>query len=792
MRIPSKLKESLTFAIPAGGRSSRSGFTCPFSSCSSLSLPKDAPALAARLSRAADSKSLLLGMQLHAQITKWGFISDIFSQNQLILMYTKCSALKCGLEVFEQMPHRNLFSWTLLLSGAVQVGELELGLVLLSDMTRHRFLPNEFALGSALKICIDLSAFEMGMSIHGYAVKIGVERNPFVGSSMLNFYSRLGSIEEAEAVFCSVNNPDTGCWNAMAGAYADCGLGLKAVELVSLMQAKGVHLDEFTFANALKGCSLVGYDNYGRELHGLIVCSELGFSTSISNTLLHMYLKTGRKDSALKVFNMMHEKDIITWNTMFSSVRDDARSLVHLFHKFMSMEMKPNSITFSILLRRCGDISDLSLGLQFCCLVLQSGLFSDSKVTRSLINMFSNCGAMSMAHSIFDCISSKSTCDVNELISGYNLTHCYMEALRVFCHLSEFGIKADECTFSSILESCCRSGNEKMGNKIHCAILKFGFSSHGYICSSLVKLYATVGRQIDAFRCLRELKRSDLTCWGSLVSTLVHHGCSDEAMHSMKRLMESGDDPDEFILGSIFNGCANMSSLHQTKSAHSLAVKMGHDTHRFIASSVIDAYAKCGDVQSARMAFDHSSDIKDVVIYNSMIMGYAHNGLVVEAMEIFDKMKLANLQLSQATFVSAISACSHMGFLYQGCLLFQSMKSEYGMEPSPDIYGCIVDMLSRSGYLVHAKTMIEEMPFPPWPGILRSLLSGSRVHGNIAISKWAYEKLLQLVPENDAAHILLSSVYSEAGSWEDAAFLQRDMIDKGISKSPGHSWIQMQ
>ncbi|OWM63119.1 hypothetical protein CDL15_Pgr008035 [Punica granatum] len=625
MRIPSKLKESLTFAIPAGGRSSRSGFTCPFSSCSSLSLPKDAPALAARLSRAADSKSLLLGMQLHAQITKWGFISDIFSQNQLILMYTKCSALKCGLEVFEQMPHRNLFSWTLLLSGAVQVGELELGLVLLSDMTRHRFLPNEFALGSALKICIDLSAFEMGMSIHGYAVKIGVERNPFVGSSMLNFYSRLGSIEEAEAVFCSVNNPDTGCWNAMAGAYADCGLGLKAVELVSLMQAKGVHLDEFTFANALKGCSLVGYDNYGRELHGLIVCSELGFSTSISNTLLHMYLKTGRKDSALKVFNMMHEKDIITWNTI-----------------------------------------------------------------------------------------------------------------------------------------------------------------------SLVKLYATVGRQIDAFRCLRELKRSDLTCWGSLVSTLVHHGCSDEAMHSMKRLMESGDDPDEFILGSIFNGCANMSSLHQTKSAHSLAVKMGHDTHRFIASSVIDAYAKCGDVQSARMAFDHSSDIKDVVIYNSMIMGYAHNGLVVEAMEIFDKMKLANLQLSQATFVSAISACSHMGFLYQGCLLFQSMKSEYGMEPSPDIYGCIVDMLSRSGYLVHAKTMIEEMPFPPWPGILRSLLSGSRVHGNIAISKWAYEKLLQLVPENDAAHILLSSVYSEAGSWEDAAFLQRDMIDKGISKSPGHSWIQMQ
>lgn len=696
--------------------------------------------------------------------------------------------------MLDQMAEATLVSWTLLVSAALRLGELHLGLVVFLDMMRHGFVPNEYALGSVLKICTCLNAREMGMSVHGYAVKIGMERDPFVGTSVLNLYSGLGCIEEAEAAFCSVNNPDVVCWNAMAGAYAQCGFGLQAMEVVRWMHAKAVHMNECTFINALKGCLLASDVNFGRELHGLIVCKGLGFGTSTSNALLDMYLKAGRRDSAMKLFNMVQPKDIITWNTMFQgfSVGDDARSLFHFFHEFMIVGMKPNDITFSILLRHCGDISDLSLGLQFWCLLLHSGFFSDNKVTSSLISMLSKCGAVSMAQSVFNSIYLKSTSNLNELISGYNLSFLYMEALQVFCHLPELGVKVDDCTFSSTLESCCLSVNETMGRQIHCSVLKLGFSCHGYVCSSLIKVYATVGRRADAFQCLKELKKPDLACWGTLVSTLVHHGCSDEAISSLKCLMESGVSPDEFILGSIFNCSSDMASLHQTKSAHSLSVKTGYERHTFVASSIIDAYAKCGDIYSARLAFDQSSEIMDVVIYNAMIMGYAHSGLGMEAVEIFVKMKLANLWPSKATFVSVISACSHMGFIDQGCTLFQSIKSDYGMEPSPDIYGCMVDMLSRGGYLRYAKKLVEEMPFPLWPGILRSLLSGCRVHGDLEISKWASEKLLQLVPENDATHILLSKVHSESESWEDAAFVRRQMIDKGISKCPGYSRIQVQ
>ncbi|KAG5521658.1 hypothetical protein RHGRI_034027 [Rhododendron griersonianum] len=134
-------------------------------------------------------------------------------------------------------------------------------------------------------------------------------------------------------------------------------------------------------------------------------------------------------------------------------------------------------------------------------------------------------------------------------------------------------------------------------------------------------------------------------------------------------------------------------------------------------------------------------------------------------------MKLVDLKPSQATFVSIISACSHMGLVDQGHALFKSMTLDYGMEPSPDSFGSLVDLLSRNGLLQDAKHIIEAMPFKPWPAIWRSLLNGCRIHGDRELGEWAARKLCLLVLQNDAAYILLSKVYSEDGDWEGAAKL---------------------
>lgn len=758
---------------------------------------KDSTAIAVALSLSENSKSSFLGLQIHARIIKLGLTNGIFSFNNLIKMYSKCGHLGDALRVFDEMPERNLVSWTLMVAAAVQDGEFELGLEVYSELVTIGLRPNEFTVGSVLKgcaACASMEAYKFGMSVHSFALKIGIEQNRFVGSSILNMYAKLEDVESAKGVFESMTNLDTACWNTMIGGYAQCGYGFESLKLVSLMVSKGISMDHFTFVNALKGCSAMGNFNLGKQLHGLLIQSDMEFSTSVMNALMDMYSTNGKKDLSFKVFNRIKTKDIISWNTAFGVFSEDinARKLLNLVHEFLLANMKPNHITFSVLFRHCGKLLDLNLGLQFYCLALQFGFCNAVNVRSSLINMFSRCGAMEMAHLFFDSLLYKNITSWNELISGYNSNYYYVEAIKTFCNLWRLGVEVNEFTLSTILETCFQDEHQQMIRQIHCAIVKSGFSFHGYVCSSLIKCYVKFGQLDDSFEFFYGFDRLDLETWGTMISALVHQGYLFQAIKLLNSLIEAGGKPDEFILGSILNSCADIAGYHLTKSVHSIVIKMGFQTQVFVVSAVLDAYAKCGDIESARMIYSQSFRSGDVVIYNAMIIACAHHGLVEEAMAIFEKMKLANIKPSQATFVSVLAACSHMGRLDHGRFLFHSMASDQKMEPiSRDIYGCMVDMLSRNGFLEESRQIIEVMPYTPWPAILRSLLSGCRIHGNLELGEWTVKELVQLVPENDAPYVLLAKAYSEAGSWEDATKIRREMIERGVPKNTGCSWIEL-
>lgn len=762
------------------------------SSCSGFFIGKDSVALSKALSFCENSKSFILGTQIHGYIIKLGFSSDVFVSNNLIKFYAKGAVLRYGLNVFDGMPERNVVSWTLMVCGAIQCEEVELGLEVFLEMIRNGFVPNEFGLGSVMKACGNsVEGRVFGLCVHCFALKIGMERNPFVGCSVLSFYAKLGDIGAAERVFESLEEVDVGCWNAMIGGYAQCGYGFEAIVTASLMRRKGIFMDKYTFINVIQGCSLLGDLNFGRQIHGLIIRSELELSAPVMNALMDMYFKNGGMKSGLVVFKKMDDRDVVTWNTVFGSFsqHEDPKDISSLFHSFLLTSMRPNHITFSILFRECGKLLNLGLGLQFCCLALHFGLFDEANITSALINMFSRCGKMEMAHLVFKSKVSENIIIWNELISGYKLNCCDAEALKTFYDLLQLGVEANEYTFSNVLETCSRSENQLMNRQIHGVAFKSGFASHGYVCSSLIKSYVKFGLLDDSLKVFNMLDRPDMAAWGTMISAFVHQGWDCEAIRSLNLLIEAGEKPDEFILGSILSSCAGTVAYCQTKSVHSLIIKLGFEGHVFVASAVLDAYAKCGDIQSAKMAFNQSCKSSDVVIYNAMIIAYAHHGRVVEALDTYDKMKLANLQPSQATFVSVIAACGHIGHVEKGCRLFKSMDL-YGMEPSPDVYGCLVDMFSRNGYLEDAKQIIESLPYPAWPAILRSLLSGCRMYGNRELGEWAAKKLLQLVPHNDAAHALLFKVYSELGNWEDAAKMRREMAERGLRKDPGHSWIE--
>ncbi|KAL7001571.1 hypothetical protein U1Q18_002724 [Sarracenia purpurea var. burkii] len=660
------------------------------------------------------------------------------------------------------------------------------------DMTRNGLLPNEFALGSIVKMCTNTRADLLGWCVHCFVLKIGLEKNPFVSSSILHMYAKSEVIEAAERMFEDTDSHEVGCWNAMVGGYVQCGLGFKAMSTLSLMHRKEILMDKFTFINALKGCLILGDLFLGRQIHGLIVQSEMDPCTSVMNALMDMYFKNAEKDVAFKIFNAMQERDVVSWNTVFagSSQAVDARKAASLFNSFMFTSLKPNHLTFSILFRLCGDVLELDLGLQLCSLAFHLGFYGEPLVASSLINMFSRCGAIEMARFVFDSIPFKSINNWNEIICGYNSSRD-PEVLKIFCQMWNSGFEVNECTFSCALEACIETQNLQINRQIHGVVVKSGFATNGYVCSSLIKAYFKFGLLDDAFKFSKDLDKSDMVSLSTMISASVNQGCISESMEFLNCLKEDDGEPDEFMLGSILKGCARISSRHQTRTVHSLIIKTGYEANVFVNSALIDAYSKLGDIESARMAFDQSPRSDDVVLWNTMITAYAQHGLVLEAMKIFEEMMFSNLKPSQSIFVSIISACSHMGLVDQGCVMFKSVTLDYGLEPLPDIYGAFVDLLSRNGFLQDAKHIIGEMPFKPWPAIWRSLLNGCRIHGDRKLGEYAARKLFQLVPENDAAYVLLSKVYLEHGNWEDAVKVRTIMMDRGIQKNSGHSWVEI-
>ncbi|XP_071703527.1 pentatricopeptide repeat-containing protein At3g09040, mitochondrial-like [Rutidosis leptorrhynchoides] len=751
---------------------------------------KDATFVTDALSLAESQRSPTLGKQVHGHIIKLGLSDDIFVQNNSIKMYTNCGVFSDARKVFDEMSQRNLVSWTLILSGANKNREYRVAMEMFVDMIRTGYFQiNEFALGSVMKACVSIGAFEFGLCVHCFAVKIGMERNDFVGSSLLNMYCKSGCIEVAERLFECLNDPDLGCWNAMVGGYVQCGYGLDAIDTVSSMHNEGLLMDEFTFIHALNACSITCDLEFGCQIHGLIVRNGFESTVTLMNSLIDMYFKTGVDDHAWKLFQAMKFKDISSLNTVLAVCCqvENVEQVVTLFTDFMMTGLKPNRITFSILFRMCGDVFEFDLSQQLYGLALRLGLHNDPNMSNCLISMFCRCNAKETARSIFDSISSRTLQNWNEMIHGYNLSSD-PEALKLFTKLWGSNIKPDECTFSCAVEACLRNENVELGRPVHGIIIKSGFASNGYLCSSLIHGYAKFGFLTDSYAFFDD--KMDIVCWGALISALVDQGQTWLAVRYYSYLKQDEQNPDSFILGSVLNACASIASLKLTNLIHGEVFKLGLDRDEYVASAIIDAYGKSGDVKSATIIFHDSYRFADVALFNTMIMVYANHAYVTEFMEVYKMMKSANLKPSQSTFVSVLSACSHAGLVDLGRLLFRSIKLDYKMDPSADNYGCLVDLLSRNGHLHEAKNVIETMPFRAWPAIWRSFLNGCRIHGEKELGRTGAMKLLDMFSAKKATdYVLLSNIYCEGGNWEDGLKIRKEMVDKGIRKDLGYSWI---
>jgi pentatricopeptide repeat protein len=154
--------------------------------------------------------------------------------------------------------------------------------------------------------------------------------------------------------------------------------------------------------------------------------------------------------------------------------------------------------------------------------------------------------------------------------------------------------------------------------------------------------------------------------------------------------------------------------------------------------------------------------MRDIVLYTSMIAGYAQHSEGHAAVRLASEMWQEGLKPNHVTFVGVLSACSHAGLIEEAIGQLDRMRRFFGIEPITEHFVCIVDLLGRAGCLEEAQLYIDNLTCKPNAMVWRALLGACRVFDDIERAKFVAKCVIELLPEDEGAFVLFSNICGAA------------------------------
>lgn len=408
-----------------------------------------------------------------------------------------------------------------------------------------------------------------------------------------------------------------------------------------------------------------------------------------------------------------------------------------------------------------------------------------------------------------------------KITSRYFQNGLFDEVLNLFEEMKMSNVEPDEMVLSKILSACGRAGNLSYGEAVHEFIIDNNVALDAHLQSTLITMYANcgcmdmakglfdkvllknlvvstamvsgysrAGQVEDARLIFDQMVEKDLICWSAMISGYAENNHPQEALKLFNEMQVCGMKPDKVTMLSVISACAHLGVLDQAQRIHLYIDKNAFGGDLRVNNAIIDMYAKCGSLESAREVFERMRR-RNVISWTSMINAFAIHGDARNALIFFNKMKDESIDPNGVTFIGVLYACSHAGLVDEGREIFASMTNEYNIPPKYEHYGCMVDLFGRANLLREALELVETMPFAPNVVIWGSLMAACRVHGEIELAEFAAKQLLQLDPDHDGALVLLSNIYAKDKRWQDVGELRKSMKERGILKERACSRIEM-
>ncbi|XP_030973697.1 pentatricopeptide repeat-containing protein At4g14850 [Quercus lobata] len=533
----------------------------------------------------------------------------------------------------------------------------------------------------------------------------------------------------------------------------------------------------------------------GRATHAQIIKTLLTpFPSFLSNHLINMYSKLDLPNSAQLVLSLTPSRSVVTWTALIAgSVQNGhfVSSLIH-FVNMLRENIHPNDFTFPCLFKASAYLRMPFVGKQVHAIAVKDGQIADVFVGSSAFNMYCKTGLREEARKVFDEMPERNLVTWNAYISNAVLDGQPRNGVEAFIEFLRVGGEPDSITFCAFLNACSDASYLELGRQLHGFVIRIGFEADVSVSNGLIDFYGKcweIGSSVMVFEGMG--RRNDVS-WCSLLAAHVQNDEDEKACMVFLQAREEGVEPTDFMLSSVVSASAGLSGLELGRSVHALAVKACVEGNIFVGSAIVDMYGKCGNINDAERAY-HEMPERNLITWNAMIGGYAHQGHADMALALLEEMMSGGNEVvpNYVTLVCVLSACSRAGAVKLGMEIFDSMRTRYGIEPGVEHYACVVDLLGRAGMVERAYDFIKEMPIRPTTSVWGALLGACRVYGKPELGKIAADNLFELDPKDSGNHVVLSNLFAATGRWEEATLVRKEMKDVGIKKDAGCSWISV-
>ncbi|XP_022758703.1 putative pentatricopeptide repeat-containing protein At3g25060, mitochondrial [Durio zibethinus] len=519
--------------------------------------------------------------------------------------------------------------------------------------------------------------------IHAFVILTGVYIHKTSVGNLIASYVRVGDILSARKVFDKLSTRGVDAWNAMIVAYSRNSFPKQVLGFYHQMILEGIRPDSSTFTVAIKACVSLMDLEMGEEIWRKAV--DFGYQNDVfvASSVLNLYVKCGKMDDAMMVFNKMPRRDLVCWTTLVTGFAQSgwASEAIDLYRKMQMEGVEGDSVVMLGLIQASVNLGDSKLGLTIHGYMIRKGLSMDVVVQTSLLDMYAKNGYLEYASRVLKKMPSMNNISWGALISGFAQNGFARNALELLVEMQGYGFKPDLVSLVGGLLACSQGG-----------LLKLGKSIHGYITrrldldqvsgTAVIDMYAKCGVLSYARALFDRIDSRDRISWNAMIAGYGVHGHGKEALSLFLQMTNMSIKPDHATFAALLSALGHSGLVEEGQYWFNLMVNVYNiqPTEKHYAC-MVDLLARAGLVEEAYKLIDSMDNEPGAAVWVALLSGCCNHGK--SSIGEMAAKKVLELNPDDLGIHALVSNFFAMGNMWDEVAAVRKLMKETGLKKVP-------------------------------------------------------------------------------------------------------------